>query len=51
MDRLAALLDKAECTELVHKVARAIDRRDAALLATLFHPDEAHAARDRTGAG
>jgi hypothetical protein len=39
MDRLAALLDKAECTELVHKVARAIDRRDAALLATLFHPD------------
>jgi hypothetical protein len=39
MDRLAAIADKAECTEVVHRVARAIDRRDPELLATLFHPD------------
>lgn len=39
MDRLSALADKADCTELVMRVARAIDRRDAELLASLFHPD------------
>ena len=39
MDQLSAWADKAECTELVARVARAIDRRDAALLASLFHPD------------
>ncbi len=39
MDRIAEYLDKQDCTELVHRVARAIDRCDAALLATLFHPD------------
>lgn len=39
MDRLAIAADKLECTELVTRVARAIDRCDAALLKTLFHPD------------
>lgn len=39
MDRLAAAADRLECTELVSRVARAIDRCDADLLATLFHPD------------
>ncbi len=39
MDRLAATADKLECIDLVSRVARAIDRCDAALLATLFHPD------------
>ena len=39
MDRLSVWADKAECTELVLRVARAIDRRDAELLASLFHPD------------
>ncbi|QTD56022.1 nuclear transport factor 2 family protein [Parasphingorhabdus cellanae] len=39
MDRLAIAADKLECTELVTRVARAIDRCDAELLKTLFHPD------------
>ncbi len=39
MDRLALAADKLECTELVTRLARAIDRCDAALLASLFHPD------------
>jgi ketosteroid isomerase-like protein len=39
MDRLALTADKLECAELVHKLARAIDRCDAGLLAELFHPD------------
>ncbi len=39
MDRLAIVADKLECTELVTRVARAIDRCDAVLLKTLFHPD------------
>ncbi len=39
MDRLAAAADKLECTELVTKVARAIDRCDATLLAGLFTAD------------
>lgn len=39
MDRIAALADKLECTELVYRMARAIDRCDADLLSSLFHPD------------
>lgn len=39
MDRLALAADKLECAELVARLARAIDRCDAALLASLFHPD------------
>lgn len=39
MDRLAAAADRSECIDLVARVARAIDRCDVALLATLFHPD------------
>lgn len=39
MDRLAKIADKLECTELVTRMARAIDRCDAAMLETLFHPD------------
>lgn len=39
MDRLSELVDKADCTYLVMRVARAIDRCDAVLLASLFHPD------------
>ncbi|MGB3807057.1 MAG: nuclear transport factor 2 family protein [Erythrobacter sp.] len=38
-DRLAAMLDKQDCTELVHRMARAIDRCDAELVGELFHPD------------
>jgi SnoaL-like domain len=39
MDRLALAADKLECAELVTRLARAIDRCDAALLASLFHPE------------
>lgn len=39
LSRLALAADKLACTDLVAQVARAIDRRDAALLASLFHPD------------
>lgn len=39
MDRLALAADKLECAELVTRLARAIDRCDAPLLASLFHPD------------
>lgn len=39
MDRLAIMADKLECTELVTRMARAIDRCDADMLASLFHPD------------
>lgn len=39
MDRLAKVADKLECTELVTRVARAIDRCDAEMFAGLFHPD------------
>ena len=39
MDRLSELVDKADCTDLVMRIARAIDRCDAVLLASLFHPD------------
>ncbi len=39
MDRMELVANKLECTELVTRVARAIDRCDADLLRTLFHPD------------
>ncbi len=39
IDRVAALLDKQECIELVHTLARAIDRCDADLIAACYHPD------------
>ena len=39
LSRLEVAADKLACTELVAKVARAIDRRDADLLTSLFHPD------------
>jgi SnoaL-like domain len=39
MDRLALTADKLECAELVTRLARAIDRCYAGLLAELFHPD------------
>lgn len=38
-DRVAALLDKQDCIELVYTLARAIDRCDAALIAACYHPD------------
>ena len=37
--RVARLLDKDACRELVHKFARAIDRCDAALIGEILHPD------------
>ncbi|MCW1384489.1 nuclear transport factor 2 family protein [Novosphingobium sp. KCTC 2891] len=37
--RLARLLDKQDCIELVHRLARAIDRCDAELVRAVFHPD------------
>lgn len=37
--RLRVLLDKQDCAELIYKLARAIDRCDAALLRSLFHDD------------
>lgn len=39
MARLAQAADKLACAELVAQMARAIDRRDPGLLASLFHPD------------
>lgn len=39
---LQALLDKQAIAELVHKYCRALDRGDAKLLGTLFHPDSTH---------
>lgn len=33
------LLDKQACTEVIYRVARAIDRCDAEALAACFHPD------------
>jgi ketosteroid isomerase-like protein len=36
---LHALLDKQAIQEVLARYVRAIDRRDAALLATVFHPD------------
>lgn len=37
--RLANWVDKQECTELVYRLARAIDRCDADLVRQVFHPD------------
>lgn len=37
--RLAELLDKQSCTELVYRLARAIDRCDEKLLRSVFHDD------------
>lgn len=37
--RLAEFVDKAELAELVARYARAIDRRDMALLRSCYHPD------------
>ncbi len=37
--RMAALLDKQDCIELVYTLARAIDRCDARLIAECYHPD------------
>lgn len=37
--RLQRLVDKNDCVELVHKLARAIDRCDADLVGQVFHPD------------
>lgn len=39
MNQLSALTDKADCAELVALLARGLDRRDAALLSSVFHPD------------
>lgn len=39
MNRLDIVADKLECTELVSRLARAIDRCDAELIADQFHPD------------
>ena len=38
-DAVAVLLDKQACTELVYRLARALDRCDEALLRSLFHSD------------
>ncbi len=38
-DAIQVLLDKQACTELVYRLARAIDRCDETLLRSLFHPD------------
>jgi hypothetical protein len=37
--RISAMLDKQDCIELVHRMARAIDRCDGELVNQLFHPD------------
>lgn len=37
--RLNSVADRLECTELVYRVARAVDRCDMALLLEQFHPD------------
>ena len=39
MSRLEAFADKQECAELVAKLARGIDRCDADLVRSCFHPD------------
>lgn len=40
--RLQVLADKQELQELVLRYARAVDRREFAKLATLYHPDGCH---------
>ncbi|WP_373490147.1 nuclear transport factor 2 family protein [Parasphingorhabdus sp.] len=37
--RISDMLDKQDCVELVHRMARAIDRCDGQLIDDLFHPD------------
>ncbi|MEM8705228.1 MAG: nuclear transport factor 2 family protein [Actinomycetota bacterium] len=37
--RLAALVDKSEITDVVHRYARGIDRRDWDLVRSCYHPD------------
>ena len=37
--RLREMLDKQACTEVIYRFARGLDRRDEALLSSLFHPD------------
>jgi hypothetical protein len=37
--RIREFLDKQDCTELVYKFARGIDRMDAELVRSVFHPD------------
>ena len=37
--RLAALADRAEITDVVHRYARGIDRRDFDLVRRYYHPD------------
>lgn len=37
--RVQRLIDKNDCVELVHKMARAIDRCDGDLVNAVFHPD------------
>lgn len=37
--RISDMLDKQDCAELVHRMARAIDRCDGDLVNQLFHPD------------
>jgi hypothetical protein len=39
MDRLQRAADKMECAELVTRLARGIDRCDAAIVSDCFHPD------------
>jgi ketosteroid isomerase-like protein len=39
MDRLQQLLDRQEIADVIHRLARAIDRCDAALIADCYHPD------------
>lgn len=41
-NNLQALLDKQEITELLHNYCRALDRGDARLLVSLFHPESVH---------
>lgn len=38
-DRYEAAIDRLECTEIIYRIARAIDRCDADLLVAQFHPD------------
>jgi ketosteroid isomerase-like protein len=38
-DRLQELIDRQDITDLVHRLARAIDRCDTALMADCYHPD------------
>lgn len=37
--RVQALLDREACRDLVHRLARGIDRCDAELVRSVFHPD------------